>query len=298
MRTSRHMLGVVAVLALTLSACDSLSDDGSPSTTDQEVLTGENSGQTERPTRSDTDVSAATGNDSDASTATGNDSDASTATGNDSDASTATGNDSDASTATALPTGSDDQSSSTGDSDLSTATAGDLGQATSTPEDPSTEPDAPTVTPDDDELTEPSINPAEGEASGDLLLATSVRIGSHDGYDRVVFDLEGDGTPGYRVSYVDSAVESGSGARLDVAGDAILQVVITGTRYPEDDETYEGGPGTYSLEATEMVEVVRMSGTFEGTTQAFIGVDDEGAPFRAYVLSNPARLVVDVSHSE
>ncbi|MGB3187477.1 MAG: hypothetical protein WBB15_16630, partial [Ornithinimicrobium sp.] len=120
--------------------------------------------------------------------------------------------------------------------------------------------------------------------------------GSHNGYDRVIFDLEGEGTPGYRVSYVDSAVESGSGARLDLNGDAILQVVITGTRYPEAGETFEGGPGTYSLEATEMVEEVRMSGTFEGSTQAFIGVDDEGAPFRAYVLSNPARLVVDVSH--
>ncbi|MGB3686371.1 MAG: hypothetical protein WA991_11160 [Ornithinimicrobium sp.] len=266
MRTSRGMLGVVAALALTLSACDAFGDDGSPNTIDQDVLAGEDVEQTASPTSSDTDLS------------------------------TATGNDQDAVTATALPTGSDDLSSSTGDSDLSTATAGDLGQATSVPQPSSTQPDAPTATPEDEELTQPTLDPAEGGASGDPLLATSVRIGSHNGYDRVIFDLEGEGTPGYRVSYVDSAVESGSGARLDLNGDAILQVVITGTRYPEAGETFEGGPGTYSLEATEMVEEVRMSGTFEGSTQAFIGVDDEGAPFRAYVLSNPARLVVDVSH--
>ncbi|MGB5951030.1 MAG: hypothetical protein WBG57_00795 [Ornithinimicrobium sp.] len=270
MRTSRQMLGLVAALTLTLSACDAIGDGGGPDTIEEDVLDGDTSEQTS--STADTDRSTA-----------------------DTDQSTATGNDSEASTATALPTGSDDLSSSTGDSDLSTATASDQSAATSTP---AAEPDAPTVTPEDDDLEEPSTDPAEAGATGDPLLATSVRIGSHQGYDRVIFDLEGEGTPGYRVFYVDSALENGSGARLDLQGDAILQVVMTGTRNPDADETFEGGPGTYSLEATDMVEEVRMSGTFEGSTQAFIGIDDEDAPFRAYVLSNPARLVVDVSHGE
>ncbi len=210
------------------------------------------------------------------------------------DSSTATGapNDSDLSTATGF-----------GDSDLSTSTGGfgDEAKATATPTDDVA---APTEAPDDAELPDLSVDPAEGEANGDgELLSTTVRIGSRSDFDRVVFDFdfdfegEGEGTPGYRVSYVDSAVQDGSGATIDVDGDAILQVVMTGTRYPAEDEAYEGGPGTYSLDASEEIEQVRLSGTFEGTTQAFIGIDDEDTPFRAFVLSNPARLVVDVAHN-
>ncbi len=256
----RPTLCALAALTLTLSACDSLGDDSGPSTIDQDVLTGDSSPRTARPTSADTDVTTATGSDLDAQTATGRP------------------NDSDLSTSTAPS-----------DSDLTTATASSTAQDSAEP--------APTEAPADDDLPETALEAADGEASDNAdLLSTTVRIGAHPDYDRVVFDLEGEGTPGYSVSYVDSAVEAGSGVMQDVGGDAILQVVITGTRYPQENEAYEGGPGTYSLEDAEEVEEVRLSGTFEGTTQAFIGVDDGGTPFRAFVLSDPARLVVDVAH--
>ncbi len=265
MKTSATLLGGLVVLTMSLSACDAFGQDAGPSTIDQDVLTAD-SGDTARPTTADTDASTATGDDLDAATATGrpNDSDISTATGlGDTDSSTSTGGFGDGGIATAQPT--EDQSA------------------------------APTEAPDNSELPELSLEPGEGEADGTGdLLSTTVRIGSQADFDRVVFDFEGEGTPGYRVSYVDSAVQDGSGATIDVDGDAILQVVMTGTRYPTEDEVYEGGPGTYSLDASEEVEQVRLSGTFEGTTQAFIGVDDEDTPFRAFVLSDPSRLVVDV----
>lgn len=268
MKTSAALLCGLVGLTMSLSACDALSDDAGPDTIDQDVLTGD-SQATARPTTADTDLSTSTGNDTDSSTATG------------------TPNDSDASTATGLGVGDSDQVTATGgfgDDDSATASPGEAA--------------APTEAPDDAELPDLSLDPAEGAAGGDSdLLSTTVRIGSHPDFDRVVFDFDGEGTPGYRVSYVDSAVQDGSGATVDVDGDGILQVVMTGTRYPAEDEAYEGGPGTYSLDAAEEVEQVRLSGTFEGTTQAFIGIDDVDTPYRAFVLSNPSRLVVDVGRS-
>lgn len=272
MRSRALVLSGVLALTLSVSACDALGlSSTSRETEEQDTAADDAAAQsTQAPT--------------------GGDSDASTATGMDTDLSTATGGDADSVTATASPTG-DDLSTSTGDSDVSTATAG-------APE-PEGTPDAPTETPEDQALAEPSLDPVEAPATGESdLLSTTVRIGAHEGYDRVVFDLEGEGVPGYSVSYVDSAVENGSGTVLDVDGDAVLQVVITGTRYPAEDEAYEGGPGVYSLDAADVVEEVRLSGTFEGRTQAFIGIDDADTPFRVFTLSDPARVVVDVAYTE
>lgn len=266
MKTSAAVLGSLAALTLTLSACDSLGGDAGPSTVSQDVLT-DAPDQSARPTTADGDMNAATG----------------TAQPNDMDQATATGFGDDA----------------LGDTESATSTAGPGDGSSATAEQPSGTTAAPSETPEDAELSEFSLEASEGEAGSENdLLSTTVRIGSHSDYDRVVFDLDGDTTPGYRVSYVDRAIEDGSGATVEVGGDAILQVVITGTRYPGENETYEGGPGTYSLDASEAVEEVRLAGTFEGRTQAFIGVDDEDTPFRTFVLSNPARVVVDVALNE
>lgn len=128
---------------------------------------------------------------------------------------------------------------------------------------------------------------------GDLLPGVA-RIGRHDGFDRVVFDLEGSGTPGYRVEYVAEAVQDGSGDVVEVDGDAILAVVLTGTRYPDEGEDVVA-PATYDADGAEIVEEVRLDGTFEGMTQAFIGLDDE-VPFRVFTLADPTRLVIDLAH--
>ena len=40
-----------------------------------------------------------------------------------------------------------------------------------------------------------------GQGSGNGLGLTGVRVAHHPGFDRVVFDLGGNGTPGWRVEY-------------------------------------------------------------------------------------------------
>lgn len=134
------------------------------------------------------------------------------------------------------------------------------------------------------------------DPTGDAALTvTDVRVGHHDGYDRVVLELAGTGTPGWRVEYVDAAVEDPTGETVDLAGDSVLQVVVTGAAYP-----FETGATEFPLKqpvtaaGTTVVTESVLMGTFEAQTQAFVGVTGSPAPFRAYLLENPTRVVVDV----
>ena len=139
--------------------------------------------------------------------------------------------------------------------------------------------------------------PDTGEASTDsFVTVTGIKTGLHDGYDRVVFDVEGTGTPGWDVRYVAEATSQGSGDTVDVEGAAILQVTISGVGYPTDTgiEEYDGSapvPG----QGTEVVTEVVWDSTFEGTSVAFVGAAEQ-TPFRVYLLESPTRVVLDVVH--
>jgi hypothetical protein len=154
---------------------------------------------------------------------------------------------------------------------------------------------------DDDSTDAPpfpaNTEPDTGTPSADALVTvTGIRTGRHDGFDRVVFDVEGRGTPGWDVRYVDEARSQGSGAPLEVEGDAVLQVTLSGVGYPTDTgiEEYDGAaplPGN----GTETVTEVVWDTTFEGTSVAFVGLA-ERTPFRVYLLEQPTRVVLDVVH--
>ncbi len=129
-----------------------------------------------------------------------------------------------------------------------------------------------------------NADPDTAEASSDALATVSdIRLGRHDAFDRVVFEVGGSGTPGWDVRYVDQAVSQGSGDAVEVAGDAVLQVTLTGMGYPYDTgvEEYAGGPLT--ADETQVVTEVAFVGTAGRT------------PFRVYALESPARVVVEVA---
>jgi hypothetical protein len=83
-----------------------------------------------------------------------------------------------------------------------------------------------------------------------------------------------------------------------VAGDAVLQVTITGVGYPTETgiEEYDG-PRPLPGDGTEVVTEVVWDSTFEGTSVAFVGTTEE-APFRVYLLEAPARVVLEVVHHD
>ena len=141
---------------------------------------------------------------------------------------------------------------------------------------------------------EPDTADASADSRGTVR---DIRLGGHDGFDRVVFEVGGAGTPGWDVRYVDSASSQGSGEPIDVAGDAILQVTLTGMGIPPDTGVEEySAPDPLSVAGTHVVTEVPFDATFEGTTVTFVGTSGE-LPFRVYQLQNPVRVVLEVASS-
>jgi hypothetical protein len=124
---------------------------------------------------------------------------------------------------------------------------------------------------------------------------TSVRAASHPGFDRVVFEFQGGGLPGYRVAYGSSpAHDCGSGEPNAVAGGALLEVRLE----PAQAHT-EAGEATipFREHALDLPSLKALERTcdFEGIVTWALGVT-AAKRFRATELSGPARLVVDVEH--
>ena len=177
----------------------------------------------------------------------------------------------------------------------SSATAGEIaeGAATTSPAAAGTGEDGTTDAP-----AFPADTGADtAEASADAAVTVSdIRIGAHDGFDRVVFEVGGTGTPGWDVRYVDAASSQGSGDPVDVAGQAILQVTLTGVRYPYETGVEEyAGPAVTGGGTSAVTEVV-FDATFEGTSVAFVGTAAKNS-FRVYALDDPTRVVLEVAHT-
>ena len=131
-------------------------------------------------------------------------------------------------------------------------------------------------------------------AGGDLF-APTVRAGRHEGYDRIVVDLTGDGPVEWEATWTDDPRLDGSGAASDIAGDLALQLRMSGMAYPEPgDPVYDGG--LYGLDTHSLGAVVEVHRTtpFEGHLQVFVGVDGQARPYRVFELDGPRRLVIDV----
>ncbi|PRQ11401.1 hypothetical protein C1Y63_06705 [Corynebacterium sp. 13CS0277] len=126
------------------------------------------------------------------------------------------------------------------------------------------------------------------------LVVTGVRVGSHQGFDRVVFDFSGQGTPGWFIDYTAAPAQQASGLPLPTEGDSFLDVGIDGTTYP-----FEAGIDDPRLDTVTadgpIVQQVTTGGTFEGRTQFIIGLSGQQRPYSVQVLNNPTRLVIDIT---
>ncbi|MGP3911729.1 AMIN-like domain-containing (lipo)protein [Nonomuraea sp. 10N515B] len=143
---------------------------------------------------------------------------------------------------------------------------------------------APTSTAEVD-VARPGVGPA---------VVRAVRYASHETYDRLVIDLEGD-IPGYSVRWVDEFVEAGSGKPLEVRGGAYLQLTLfPANAHEENGElTWKGGP-VYQADLRNLTEVVR-TGDFESRVGIGLVLARQAA-FQLTEASSPNRLVLDVAH--
>ena len=174
----------------------------------------------------------------------------------------------------------------------SSASTGSAVQSSTERAEGATAEDGATAAPSFPANTDPDTADASSDAS---VTVRDIRLGRQDGFDRVVFEVGGTGTPGWDVRYVDQASSQGSGEAIDVAGDAVLQVSLTGAGYPYDTGVTEySAAGPLTASGTENVTEVVFDATFEGTTEAFVGTKTQ-APFRVYLLQNPTRVVLEVA---
>lgn len=133
-------------------------------------------------------------------------------------------------------------------------------------------------------------------SAGAMLTVVDVRVGHHEGFDRVVYEMDGAGTPGWTVGYVDEAVQEGSGTVLDLAGEGTLSVMISGSAYPMDSGVEPfAHDGPVAGDGSGVVTQVLGWSVFEGYTDSFVGLTEPGHPFRVSLLEDPVRVVVDVA---
>jgi hypothetical protein len=187
-----------------------------------------------------------------------------------------------------------------GDDDVEEETDLDAAPEEDDPADPAEEAEEP-----EDEAESPGAPPLDDEASTDdreedgaapMVSVTDVRVASHDGFDRVVFEIGGDGRAGWGVLYQDEARTQGKGEEVDLAGDAVLQVGLRNIAMPfdapEDVDAYDGPERIDGPAGGVILEIVEDT-IFEGQHVFFVGLDSE-RPFRIARLDDPQRVVIDV----
>lgn len=124
---------------------------------------------------------------------------------------------------------------------------------------------------------------------------TAVRVGDHDGFVRIVFDLSGEGTPLYIVGYEDPPFLATSGDAVPVDGAAFLVVHLSPARRHDIDTGTPTYTGDLVLDPDlGPVQQIVFIDDFEASMTWVIGLDGERA-FTVLVLQDPLRLVVDVA---
>jgi hypothetical protein len=136
----------------------------------------------------------------------------------------------------------------------------------------------------------------EGGDPGAAATLRSVRVASHDAYDRIVFDFGADPVPGYRVAPLAAgsrASRCGSGEPVQLPGERVVEV----TFIPARAHTEDGAATVTDRSRAPELPVVRaleLVCDFEAHVVWAIGVR-RPARVRVEILDNPNRLVLDLT---
>lgn len=127
-----------------------------------------------------------------------------------------------------------------------------------------------------------------------VVVLREVRAAGQQGFDRVAFEFQGNDVPGYRVEYVDRAIQCGSGEPVEVAGEALLEVRMT----PARAHTEAGEPTVRERERRldlPVLKEIESTCDFEADVTWVLGLGSRKS-FRVQALDDPARLVIDLEH--
>lgn len=171
-------------------------------------------------------------------------------------------------------------------------TAGDLSPSpTATEAAPSPSPPATPAAPFPADTEEDTGEPA---GAGQIVVA-DVQVSGHDGFDRVTFTIQGDGTAGWEARYTDDPRSQGTGDPVAVTGEAVLEMVITNAGFPDDVGADLFGDDPALPDGLRAVRDVVNDTFFEGRHLFFVGVDGRNA-FRVRRLDDPQRVVLEIVH--
>lgn len=138
------------------------------------------------------------------------------------------------------------------------------------------------------------------QSSGARLTLTDVRVGTHDGFDRVTLEVAGDGAVGWFTRLDAEARNHGKGDLVELDGAHALTVALRGMELPpeRDDDVAAFADDTERVaapdDASALTEVA-VGGVFEGQKQVFLGLTEE-VPVRVARFESPERLVIDLVH--
>lgn len=137
--------------------------------------------------------------------------------------------------------------------------------------------------------------PIHGDGTVPRAQLTDVRVATHDGYDRIVFQFA-DGVPELTITQTTPPLLADpSGQAMDVAGTAFLQFVMHGGTK----QTLAGGSsytGSTDFKAGfgQLAELVE-GGDFEAVNLWYAGLNANSC-VRAFTLGSPSRIVIDIQH--
>jgi hypothetical protein len=126
---------------------------------------------------------------------------------------------------------------------------------------------------------------------------TDVRTGTHDGYDRVVFEFA-DGLPEASLERAEPPfTQDASGAPIEVQGESFLRLILRGgTKQTLEGTSSYDGPTEFATGYPALVHLIE-GGDFEAQSTWYLGLAAESC-VRVLALTDDgtARLVIDIEH--
>jgi len=126
---------------------------------------------------------------------------------------------------------------------------------------------------------------------------TDVRIGTHAGYDRIVFEFAG-GLPEASLERAEPPfTHDASGEPIAVQGESFLRLIMRGgTKQTDEGTSSYDGPTEFEPNAPALVHLVE-GGDFEAQSTWYFGLTAESC-VRVLTLTDDgtARLVIDIEH--
>ena len=142
---------------------------------------------------------------------------------------------------------------------------------------------------------------AERDSVDGRLVVTDVRVGTHEGFDRVTVELDGEGEAGWFTELTDEPTSQGSGEPIEFEGEMALWLAAQMITLPGDapegvdeDARIDVDLTVAGPEGGVITEVVGDT-LFEGLQTFAIGLDAE-RPYRIERFEDPERIVIDVLH--